>query len=382
MRRFLVSAFTILALTSPSLAQVGFQGLGDLPGGIVSSGAHGVSADGSTVVGYSSSEGSGNNSTEAFRWTQATGMVGLGFGYGQTLGTSLARGVSGDGSVVVGKASRTASPTWPFRWTSGTDMVRIDDYRYPSGDATAVSDDGAVVVGMSFSDTCQPFRWTSADGIAYLGDDLPSGMKWLGTMGVSGDGSTLVGQAYRDGTSDHEAFFWTQEMGMVGLGDLPGGEFNSRASGVSANGSVVVGYATSALGVEAYRWTQETGMVLLGDLLGGKFWSEANGVSADGSVVVGRSHGTAGSAFDAIVWDAGNGMRSLQDLLTDDYGLDLSGWHLTDAMSVSADGRTIVGLGLNPTGQAEAWIATIPEPSTSLLLLTAATFILRQRRAC
>jgi len=58
---------------------------------------------------------------------------------------------------------------------------------------------------------------------------------------------------------------------MVGLGDLPGGSFSSYADGVSANGSVVVGYGNSANGNEAFRWTQGTGMVGLGDLSGGIF---------------------------------------------------------------------------------------------------------------
>ncbi|MFM7792320.1 MAG: PEP-CTERM sorting domain-containing protein, partial [Microcystis panniformis] len=54
-----------------------FQGLGFLPGGSFSrSFAHGVSADGSVVVGESSSV---NSPAEAFRWIQGTGMVGLGF---------------------------------------------------------------------------------------------------------------------------------------------------------------------------------------------------------------------------------------------------------------------------------------------------------------
>ena len=42
------------------------------------SNANAVSADGSVVVGYSSSAASGPFATEAFRWTQAGGIVGLG----------------------------------------------------------------------------------------------------------------------------------------------------------------------------------------------------------------------------------------------------------------------------------------------------------------
>ena len=43
--------------------------------------------------------------------------------------------------------------------------------------------------------------------------------------------------------------------GMVGLGDLPGGDFSSIAQDVSDDGSVVVGIGNSASGEEAFRWT-------------------------------------------------------------------------------------------------------------------------------
>ena len=75
---------------------------------------------------------------------------------------------------------------------------------------------------------------------------------------------------------------------FMGLGDLLGGEFSSRAFDISADGSVVVGRSVSAFGQEAYIWTSTGGMVGLGDLPGGDFRSSARGVSADGSVVVGR----------------------------------------------------------------------------------------------
>ena len=51
-----------------------FQGLGDLPGGDFKSAAYAISADGSVVAGQSSSA----SGSEAFRWTLAGGIVGLG----------------------------------------------------------------------------------------------------------------------------------------------------------------------------------------------------------------------------------------------------------------------------------------------------------------
>jgi len=173
-----------------------------------------------------------------------------------------------------------------------------------------------------------------------------------------------------DGFSDsgREAFRWTQDGGMVGLSDLPGGNFSSRALDVSADGNVVVGVGHSASGYEAFRWTQDGGMVGLGDLPGGSFHSNAYAVSADGSVVVG--FGDTDSGREPFIWDAANGLRNLKDVLVNDFGLDLTGWTLIDANDISADGLTIVGYGTNPDGNFEAWRAVVPVPGTLLLLGT------------
>ena len=173
---------------------------------------------------------------------------------------------------------------------------------------------------------------------------------------ISLDGSNVVGLRISGYT---EAFLWTQEDGMVGLGDLPGGAFSSHANGVSANGSTVVGISDSDSGTEAFLWTQEDGMVGLGDLPGGAFSSYANGVSANGSIVVGIS--SSDSVREAFIWDSTNGMRSLKEVLINEYGLDLTGWTLNAAYGVSGNGKRIVGVGKNPDGYDEAWIADIGE---------------------
>jgi len=41
---------------------------------------------------------------------------------------------------------------------------------------------------------------------------------------------------------------------FIGFGDLPGGGFETEAGGVSADGSTVVGVASSASGEEGFRW--------------------------------------------------------------------------------------------------------------------------------
>jgi probable HAF family extracellular repeat protein len=184
---------------------------------------------------------------------------------------------------------------------------------------------------------------------------LPDGIS-SGAVGVSGDGSVVVGVT-ESSTEVFEAFRWTQEDGMVGLGDLPGGEVQSAATAISADGTTVVGQSSSGSGGEAFRWTAANGMIGLGDLLGGLFSSTAWGVSADGSVVVGVS--SRPPTPRAFIWDQTNGMRNLQDVLVTDFGLDLTGWTLTSAQDISDDARVIVGNGLNPSGELEAWIADL-----------------------
>jgi probable HAF family extracellular repeat protein len=266
-------------------------GLGFLPGGS-SSFALGVSADGSVVVGYGNSAAS---LYEAFRWSGGT-MTGLGFLPGGD--RSLAYGVSADGAVVVGSSTNTAGGNYEaFRWSGGT-MTGLGFL--PGGSfsqANGVSADGAVVVGVGDSTAAggnyEAFRWSGGTmtGLGFL----PGG-SFSTAKGVSADGSVVVGHGDSTAAGGHyEAFRWSGGT-MTGLGFLPGGS-SSFAYGVSADGSVVVGYGDSTAtggGLEAFRWMQSTGMQSIKGLLTasgvnmtGWNLAHASGVSADGTVIVG-----------------------------------------------------------------------------------------------
>lgn len=114
--------------------------------------ARGVNADGSVVVGWSV----GIDALErAYRWTQASNMMvdlnplnpGL---------ASRAFAVNADGSVVVGESQRTGGGYQAFRWTEETGLISIEDWLRAAGvtiasdftdTARGVSADGTVVVG-------------------------------------------------------------------------------------------------------------------------------------------------------------------------------------------------------------------------------------------
>ncbi len=166
-------------------------GLGDLAGGEFFSDAHGVSADGSVVVGASHSD----SGFEAFRWENGT-MVGLGSLGGQ----SLANAVSADGAVVVGCYS---SPHYAFRWTEETGMQGLGPL---PGESLAVSADGSVIVGkytISGHPTDEAFVWESSAGVrnlkGMLEDDYGLDLsEWTlkEATGVSWDGLTFVGTGF------------------------------------------------------------------------------------------------------------------------------------------------------------------------------------------
>ena len=339
-----------------------FQGIGDLPGGNFWSRANAISADGLVVVGF----GRNDSGFEPVRWTLAEGIVGLGFLPGGDSGVAL--GVSADGSVVVGGGNSSFGEE-AFRWTQTDGMVGLGDL--PGGDffsrAFDVSADGSVVVGRSHSDTqpnaepSEAFHWNPVDGMVGLGGGIPITQ----ATAVSADGLVVVGDIIHGDSGLREAFRWTLEEGIVALGDLYSGSSaeDSEARDVSADGSVIVGLALSDNAnnnPEAFRWTSNAGMGGLGDLPGGLFLSEARGVSAHGLVIVGESMTDSGMV--PFIWDNIYGIQSLRFLFEDFYDLDLTGWILEGATGISNDGTTIVGWGINPSGDREGWIATIPRP--------------------
>ncbi len=353
-----------------------FMGIGDLPGGDFSSAANRVSEDGSVVGGISVSE-SGLQG-EAFLWRAETGIVPLGDLPGGMF-LSGVFGVSDDGLVAAGASiSETSSlsnpPLESFRWTLETGMVPLGDL--PGGQFSSftlnVSGDGLVVVGDSDSASGrEAFRWTEATGMVGLGD-FAGGPFRSGAVNTSFDGSVIVGNGVN--AVGVEGFRWTEATGLVGIGDLPGGEIFSNATSVSNDGLVVVGRSASENssdvpltedgGAEAFRWTEETGLIGLGDLPGGIFSSRAIAVSGDGSVIVGQGNGASGE--EPFIWDSLNGMRSLIQVLTNEFGLDLTGWSSLTVADLSADGSTVVGLGINPEGNLEGWIANLESEATQV----------------
>jgi uncharacterized membrane protein len=317
------------------------------------------------------------------RWSSAAGLVDLG---GDQPIAYFPRGASYDGSTFAGFHVGAGSALSPLRWSLGDGVQFLpalpDDV---AGQALGISADGQTIVGSSHNVAghAQPVLWRAPDaqplGLGFLPGDYaepPSG----GATAVSADGSVVVGVVTNPLVpgDDEIGFRWTQNEGMAPVGDLPGGRIYSIAQEISADGSVIFGVSSSAIGAEPFRWTQEEGMVGLG-LLPGHTIATVNAISADGSVLIGNSSNDAGG--DAtFIWDRVHGLQDFKQFLLN-AGADIAAWRSVWAVDISADGQTLIGVGGDPQNNRRSFIITVPEPSTLMLaLLASSTFALLKRR--
>jgi uncharacterized membrane protein len=309
----------------------------------------GVANNGIAVVGLLNT-----GSFDAFRWTPDGGFETLGFLPSSGTPSSMASGISTDGRTVVGSGRSRVFSTLP---------------------------------GATFEyDTQEAFIWTPENGMVGLGFGPDPVAPMSLAVGISGDGAIITGDVGVAGgdTYPTEAFRWTAETGIVPLGVLPGMRW-SNASAISSDGSTIIGTSTIAVGdtdalSRGFRWDAVQGMQALPALAGAE-WLTPYGVSDDGSVIVGMASGDDffGAAF---IWTREAGTRPLIDVLREEGVAGVEGWQVTIARSVSADGLTIAGTGLNPAGEFEAWIVTIPTPgSAAVAVIGVVAVCWRGRRA-
>jgi probable HAF family extracellular repeat protein len=260
--------------------------------------------------------------------------------------------------------------------------------------AYGVSDNG-VVVGLAndANFNALAFRWTSTDGMARMPVNRPD--TYSRANGVSGSGDVIYGWNDQE-TGFRSGVIWVNgspiephNPGMYGdlFGSPPG-----EALGSSYDGSVVVGqgYFDDQLASEAWRWTLATDAQPIGVLIpaggggpgfrpqlaqykppAGKFAntrlpapddfgdqvaSYALAVSEDGNTIVGNT-GIAPTQVDAFIWTPATGMVFLSDYAAA-HGVTIpAGFLLDSANTISADGLTIGGNGVDPTGtQFLPWI--------------------------
>ena len=355
--RLTLAFLTLASVAVPASGQATFTPLG-IPEGFIGSSASAVSADGTTVVGGSPSTLQGQGS--AWRWTASGGYSLIPNLPGELV--NGASGVSADGNTVVGSGNDGyvpppgAATIVAFSWTPTSGTVNL----FPSSSralAVGVSADGTTIAG---TNGAQAFRMSPADGVEYLGF-LPGAWNSQ-AWGISADGSTVVGSCYMSNSNAEVPFQWTAATGMTAIPLAAGTALpadDTPSISTNADGTVVAFAAgPSFAGIEnvIYRWSAQTGTVqitptsVLSDYVVG-------GMSADGSIIVGYNSTAAGRSF---LWTTSTGMLDLQSVLTRNGATGWNGWSNVFATNISADGHWIVGTGMDPSGQWEAWLAQLP----------------------
>ena len=272
-----------------------------------------------------------------------------------------ATGVSADGLTVVGFMVDVIGRTDAFYRDSliFVSLASLSGLLHTK--ATGVSGDGSLIVGTVSNDFF--FSPIARDGFIHdrVGVTLTvinprgDGVAGFGSRpftemtGISADGSTSIGVSYSIGsspTTDGLAFRRASNGTITSLGNL-GGAW-SIPNAISANGAVIVGQSANGSSEEAFVYQNGT-MTGLGFLPGGST-SNATGVSADGSVIVGYGDVTGGAThaftyanqtlLDATEWMRSlNGPGSLSAMSINLSNLPLEGAHHRPLMSYDGMGK-------------------------------------------
>lgn len=341
---------------APAAAQVHFSSLG-VPAGTTSSLAANVSADGRVVVGVRTV--AGQPDLQLIRWTAEGGSEHIPSPPGMR--APFGNALNADGSMIVGAGSVNNRGTG-FIWTRDAGHTL-----YPGLTFAGVSDNGNFLFGRQ-DILGVPFRWSQSNGREVIAETgIPNA--------ISADGSVVIGQA---GHFVGSGWRWTAATGQVSLGEIPTGFAESVPHGITPDGSTVVGFLTRPNVPDqqrAFRWTADDGYQVLAAIDGVNSIRAFDASATPSPTIIGSGF------FDgnerAVIWTPDGRAHVLSDYLAS-LGAELDTWTLLRAESISDDGLTIAGNGLNPDGVAEGWVVHIPSPGGGMTLL--ACVLARRRR--
>jgi uncharacterized membrane protein len=365
----------VLALTvaGGSLAQAQFYNLG------VNITPYGVSGDGSRITGYAP--------TQYFLWTPAGGLTGIG-------GTPPGNGVGGtprisnDGSRVAGTDLNPASGKNEMSyytvatgtWTHLGGIGGMSGPEISSG--WGISGNGHSIVGLGWvnAGSAHAIQWQEGGSVMDLGSTVPG--RSTRANAVNQDGSVVAG--WQDATTGfRQGAVWVNGVQTL---ITQGGNPLSEASAVSATGQWVVGAGSFANDDQAWRWSAAGGVESLGTIFDPSWRGFATAISGDGDRIVGFYRDFGSPIGEGFLWTPSGGMVNLTDYVHS-LGIDTGGVTLVDPLAISADGNTIVGIGLSASGLVGFVVrlpasTPVPEP-TSVAGLAAgvvALFFWRWRR--
>lgn len=278
-------------------------------------------------------------------------------------GESYAWGISGDGQTVVGQ-SRSATSGLQFEGFKRVGSGPLENLGYLNSQnrqsvAYSVNNTGTVIVGTSRYNALgvlqQAWRQSSPGAaLSPIPFPNPGASALADAQGVSADGTVVVGWASTTAGLAQATRFDSSTGQVRFLGTL-NGDPRSFAYGVSDDGAVVVGQSAGTTRTTAFTWVagRSPQLQALPAITGPNGFGEAWGVSPLGNVVVGDSVDATGGLV-AVAWDR---LTAQITVLGDLPGGDTQ----ASAYAASGDGSVIVGSGSTETsgfeGEAFIWDA-------------------------
>lgn len=285
--------------------------------------------------------------------------------------TTTGQVVSGDGQVIYGSGS-TFETYQNFKWTLEAGYESFDYV------VLATNEDGSVVAGEHEG---QAYRWTEESGLVYLGDFGASDEGTFSTViAMDSSGHTILGFAYREigNQIKKRPFLWTLENGFKEINIFNG--LDVWPNDISSDGQRVIGryFLRDNSEAKGFFWDRATNAVTVLDNLPAPAGWKVGGLvpqftNHDGSVIVGFQGFSNRSYFDGtlFIWRADIGMQELVAVLNREQNLNYSGNPLSYLRAFSKDGSTLYGAGSGPFGRPKSitdWMIKIDAPSFDLAL--------------
>jgi len=184
----------------------------------------GMNSNGTVIVGLGWLTAA---NAHAVKWDAAGGVVDLGSIVSGR--SSRANAVNADGTVVVGWQDEPTGTRSGARWVNGVESFITDGSGNNLGEAGAVSADGNTIIGSAMPN---PYVWNTTSGVTYITHPNSSVFFRGGATGISANGTTVVGyfRAFSAPPMSGEGFIWTAANGRVNLNDY------AASLGIATNG--------------------------------------------------------------------------------------------------------------------------------------------------
>lgn len=267
-------------------------------------------------------------------------------------------------STVVAEMSRYEFATG--EWTALGSLGQNVDNNTSAG--YFISADGNTVVGNAWANPANgngttnyahAFAWTQGVGAIDLGSLFSNMNRSSRANAVSADGNVVVGLQDLNGPwksavwrKNDQGGYDANEYLLVDPSGSASDEFNQlgECSYVTPDGTWIGGEGDFANGNQPWIWSENTGVINLGDLSDGMGWGRVGAISPDGSYAIGWFNQMGwGTMPIPFIWTAQNGIQEFNDFVNNTLNIDTGDYYIYIPNNMSLNGRFITGWGVNPT---------------------------------